>query len=341
MLASAQWFFTRIIPQIYHYVHEQADSEVRPIKSFIITGHSLGAGTAALLTMMVVDHLEELRRLSGNPDFQVHCYSYAPVASVSLDLSEKYAEYIDSFVCHDDLVARLSYGTASCAKELIMDAMIAVDGMGGTSKINADSKARKACFDIIEARRREIFSSKEPRYPLLYIPGNVYQFRRPDPKTGGAQTCGNRPRASTSAAATEPTLKSTTATDPEGELPATSTSEPSLLRRATSQSTLGATKAAGDAEDEVELSAFTLHKSSPSISEELFISKTCLEDHMLVTYLQAFQAVRQDCMRELSQRHKDSMNSDTSDTESFATVPSIQVQDPEGKVEPATACLSA
>ncbi|KAI7851482.1 hypothetical protein BDC45DRAFT_419063, partial [Circinella umbellata] len=134
MLASAQWFFTRIIPQIFHYVHEQSKSETRPISSFIITGHSLGAGTAALLTMMVLDHLPELRRLADNPNFEVHCYSYAPVASVSMNLSEKYAEHIDSFVCHDDLVARLSYGTASCAKELIMDAMIAVDGMGGSSK---------------------------------------------------------------------------------------------------------------------------------------------------------------------------------------------------------------
>ncbi|KAL0074178.1 hypothetical protein J3Q64DRAFT_1649361 [Phycomyces blakesleeanus] len=134
MLASAQWFFTCIIPSIFHYVATQSMSETRPVSSFIITGHSLGAGTAALLTMMVADHIEELRELSQNPEFNVHCYSYAPVASVSLDISEKYKEYIDSFVCHDDLVARLSYGTATCAKELIMDALTAVDGLGGTSK---------------------------------------------------------------------------------------------------------------------------------------------------------------------------------------------------------------
>ncbi|KAI9354710.1 hypothetical protein BD770DRAFT_420751 [Pilaira anomala] len=134
ILASAQWFFTRIIPQIFLYVSEQTKSKTRSIKSFIITGHSLGAGTAAVLTMMVVDHLDQLRELSGNPDFNVHCYSYAPVASVSQDLSEKYKDHIDSFVCHDDLVGRLSYGTASCAKELIMDSLIAVDGFGGSTK---------------------------------------------------------------------------------------------------------------------------------------------------------------------------------------------------------------
>ncbi|KAI8984394.1 hypothetical protein BDF20DRAFT_817165 [Mycotypha africana] len=134
ILASAQWFFTRIIPQIFLYVAEQTKSGQRKISSFIITGHSLGAGAAAVLTMMVIDHLDQLREISGVPDFKVHCYSYAPVASVSHDLSEKYKDYIDSFVCHDDLVARLSYGTASCVKELIMDACIAVDGLGGSSK---------------------------------------------------------------------------------------------------------------------------------------------------------------------------------------------------------------
>ncbi|KAI8342199.1 hypothetical protein EDC96DRAFT_449703 [Choanephora cucurbitarum] len=137
ILASAQWFFTRIIPQIFLYVSEQTESSGRPVSSFIITGHSLGAGTAAVLTMMVADHIDQLRELSKNPNFKVHCYSYAPVASVSLDLSEKYKDHIDSFVCQDDLVGRLSYGTASCAKELIMDSVIAVDGLGGANKLAA------------------------------------------------------------------------------------------------------------------------------------------------------------------------------------------------------------
>ncbi|KAI9279298.1 hypothetical protein BY458DRAFT_502632 [Sporodiniella umbellata] len=75
----------------------------RPVFSFIITGHSLGA---AVLTMMVVDHLDNLRALSCNPNFQVRCYGYAPVACASLDLCEKYKEYINRYVC--DLVARLS-----------------------------------------------------------------------------------------------------------------------------------------------------------------------------------------------------------------------------------------
>ncbi|KAI7851483.1 hypothetical protein BDC45DRAFT_515871 [Circinella umbellata] len=80
------------------------------------------------------------------------------------------------------------------------------------------------------------------------------------------------------------------------------------------------------------------------ISEELLISKTCLEDHMLVTYLNAFQAVRQDCMRELRQKKKNrsSLSSTTtSPSPSCSSVPSILVEDPEGKVEDASTTPSS
>ncbi|KAI9489486.1 hypothetical protein BDB00DRAFT_843153 [Zychaea mexicana] len=347
MLASAQWFFTRIIPQIFHYVHEQCKSVTRPISSFIITGHSLGAGTAALLTMMVLDHLPELRRLADNPNFQVHCYSYAPVASVSMNLSEKYADHIDSFVCHDDLVARLSYGTASCAKELIMDAMIAVDGMGGSSKLNSDKEARKACFDIIEARRQEIFNTTEPRYPLLYVPGQVYQFRRrpQDSSSSATKNSSNdttKPRFSSSSFDHQRRRKSEHLSS-NAAFP-TSHSEPALRKRSGSTTTTTSSSSTLSS-SETTTTAFTLHKSSPMISEELLISKTCLEDHMLVTYLNAFQAVRQDCMRELRQKKNRSSSTSSTGTSTTTTtttttppssVPSILVEDPDGKVEPAT-----
>lgn len=225
--------------------------------------------------MMVVDHLDQLRELSGNPDFNVHCYSYAPVASVSQDLSEKYKDHIDSFVCHDDLVGRLSYGTASCAKELIMDSLIAVDGFGGSTKVLSNPSIRKECFDIIQTRRKEIYHGKEPRYPLLYVPGTVYQFRR-----GGARDA--------------------TKLAQDIKLPGT-TNEPTLKRRAstTSSSSFAQQQPAEPNKEDV---TFTLHKSSCMLSEEAYISKTCLEDHMVVTYLTAFQTARQDCMRQASYR---------------------------------------
>ncbi|KAG1474500.1 hypothetical protein G6F56_000328 [Rhizopus delemar] len=283
LLASAQWFFTNIIPQIFLYIGKQ---DTRRISSFVITGHSLGAGTAAILTMMVVDYIDQLRELSDDPDFKVRCFCYAPVASLSLDLCEKYEEYISSFVCHDDLVARLSYGTASCAKELIMDSVIAVDGLGGSSKVNSNSELRKECFGIIQTRRKEIYHGKEPRYPLLYVPGRVYQFRRQQ-----------RPKHSLRKFSTQP----------PSTIP--------LNRRkpfvsSSSESNLNSSK-------ETPYS-FTLHHSSSMLSEEVYISKTCLEDHMVVTYLNAFQAVRQDCMRQDAARKKN--NSKTSSFHSSSSM---------------------
>ncbi|CEP15884.1 hypothetical protein [Parasitella parasitica] len=314
ILASAQWFFTRVIPQIYLYIGEQTQNKTRRISSFIITGHSLGAGTAAVLTMMVVDHIEQLRELSNNPEFKVHCYSYAPVASVSHDLSEKYKDHIDSFVCNDDLVGRLSYGTASCAKELIMDSLIAVDGLGGSSKVNNNPATRKECFDIIQARRKEIYHNKEPRYPLLYVPGRVFQFRRGGPKgstklpaqdmnlpgtnpaaAAAATSAANRPRASSSSSTTA-TEKKRRSTPLSFVVNGLSQSEPVLPAAA------AAAAASSNTPTPVNQATFTLHRSSSMLSEEVLISKTCLEDHMVVTYLTAFQMARQDCMRQDSFR---------------------------------------
>ncbi|CAO3591783.1 unnamed protein product [Absidia cylindrospora] len=373
MLACSQWFFDRIIPQIFHYIHERSKQKTAPfIKSFIITGHSLGAGTAAILTMMIADHMDELRQLSNNPNFKVHCYSYAPVASVSLDLSEKYKDHIDSFVCHDDLVARLSYGTASCTKELVMDALIAADGLGGISKVNNDESTRKACFDILKTRRDEIFNTTEPRYPLLYVPGKVYQFRRkPQPSSSSTEngTSSNKKSPSTSSNQTDKEAKvsnngnlsangihrrhsATSSSIPSpASSPAPSSSLPPLASTmktapsspSTSSTPLPTSQSEPILPTSIEDVVFTLHQGSALLSEEMLISKTCLEDHMLVTYLKAFQTAREDCMRAEGGGSAGSGKKGKEEQQQYqqeqqklyahmdSSVPNIRVQDPDGK----------
>lgn len=134
MLASAQWFYTNIIPQIFRYIHHHGGT----IKRFIITGHSLGGGTASLLTMMVADHIDELRRLASNPSFDLHCFNYAPAAVSSLDLAKKYDDFIHSFVCQDDIVGKMSYGSAMKLKEMILETVSAYNTLGGWRKVNMD-----------------------------------------------------------------------------------------------------------------------------------------------------------------------------------------------------------
>ncbi|KAI8067672.1 uncharacterized protein B0P05DRAFT_552493 [Gilbertella persicaria] len=162
MLASAQWFYTSIIPQIFRYIHHHEE-----LSQFIITGHSLGGGTASLLTMMVADHIQELRDLANNPAFRLHCYNYAPSAVSSPDLSKKYEAYISSFVCQDDIVGRLSYGSAMKLKELVLDMISAYRTLGGFKKTLTDPKTRKVCFDIISQRRDKLNNVANSMYPSV------------------------------------------------------------------------------------------------------------------------------------------------------------------------------
>lgn len=127
MLASAQWFYTSIVPQIFRYIHHHHQE----LSGFIITGHSLGGGTASLLTMMVADHIDELHQLAKNDAFDLHCYNYAPAAVSSPDLGERYRQYITSYVYQDDIVGRLSYGSAMKLKELVLDVISAYEALGG------------------------------------------------------------------------------------------------------------------------------------------------------------------------------------------------------------------
>lgn len=144
MLASAQWFYTNIIPQIFRYIHHHK----LELKSFIITGHSLGGGTASLLTMMVADHIQELRNLADNQQFNLHCYNYAPAAVSSPNLGKLYRDYITSFVCQDDVVGRLSYGTAMKLKELVLDMISAYEMLGGYRTVSLMNILKKEILII-------------------------------------------------------------------------------------------------------------------------------------------------------------------------------------------------
>ncbi|THG20843.1 hypothetical protein TEA_016280 [Camellia sinensis var. sinensis] len=61
----------------------------------IFAGHSLGAGVAALLTVIVVNHRKEL---GGIPRDTVYCYAVAPARCMSLNLAVKYADVIHSVI---------------------------------------------------------------------------------------------------------------------------------------------------------------------------------------------------------------------------------------------------
>lgn len=52
-------------------------------------GHSLGASTAAILTIMLQDYINEFRK-GKDGDFSIYSIGYAPACGLSLDLANKY-----------------------------------------------------------------------------------------------------------------------------------------------------------------------------------------------------------------------------------------------------------
>ncbi|KAL4572675.1 hypothetical protein LXL04_019457 [Taraxacum kok-saghyz] len=69
----------------------------------VFVGHSLGAGVATLLTVLVVNHRD---MLGGIARELVKCYAIAPTRCLSLNLAVKYADVIYSVVLQDDFLPR-------------------------------------------------------------------------------------------------------------------------------------------------------------------------------------------------------------------------------------------
>ncbi|CAM0139546.1 unnamed protein product [Umbelopsis sp. WA50703] len=174
MKSSALWFFRNVAPQLIAYTNQHATS------ALYIVGHSLGSSTAAILTIMLLDYIDEFRKSvdnDSNQDFQIKCFGYAPACGLSLDLSERYKDYIQSYVFGDDVVSKMSYGSMMDVKELLIASSEAARGMS-LSKVflsgQPDDAAWKPVFEgIADCRAKCLESLANPR---LYVAGTVFQF---------------------------------------------------------------------------------------------------------------------------------------------------------------------
>ncbi|KAE8077720.1 hypothetical protein FH972_016255 [Carpinus fangiana] len=77
--------------------------EKYPNYTLTFTGHSLGSGVAALLTMVVVQNQDKLGNIERK---RVRCYAIAPARCMSLNLAVRYADVINSIVLQDDFLPR-------------------------------------------------------------------------------------------------------------------------------------------------------------------------------------------------------------------------------------------
>ena len=69
--------------------------EKYPNYSLTFTGHSLGSGVAAMLSMVVVQNHDKLGHIERK---RVRCYAIAPARCMSLNLAVRYADVINSVV---------------------------------------------------------------------------------------------------------------------------------------------------------------------------------------------------------------------------------------------------
>lgn len=114
-----------LVPQLVAYISKHKVSALN------IVGHSLGGGTASILTMMLLDHQHEFQSLM-NGHFRIQCHAFAPACSVSKELADRYRDNIRCYVYEDDIVSRLSYGSMMDVKTMMLGAVEAAAHMGLT-----------------------------------------------------------------------------------------------------------------------------------------------------------------------------------------------------------------
>jgi len=88
--------------QIESYLWGSAETEKYQQYELVITGHSLGAGIAAILTALLIDSELTL------PFKNIHCFAYGIPSVFSPNLSNELEQYVTSIVMGNDMVPRFS-----------------------------------------------------------------------------------------------------------------------------------------------------------------------------------------------------------------------------------------
>jgi hypothetical protein len=125
MLRAAVWLFKNTRQVLY------AALETHALDRLEVVGHSLGAGTAQLLTMLLDADMARIVSSSASSGSTPatatrrgpHCHAYAPPCVVSLQLAERFDHCISSYVFGNDLVCRLSCGHAMDLRSMLVAAV--------------------------------------------------------------------------------------------------------------------------------------------------------------------------------------------------------------------------
>lgn len=163
MKKAADWFLKNVFPQILHF------AAINNLENIMIVGHSLGAGTAAITTILFQEELEK-----RNSSIKVHCHSFAPPPIVSLSIAKKFDHLIDSYVYGNDLVPRLSYGAFLDFKTMLVCAAENGDVSCFFKTPTGDSFTK--IITALNHCREKIKSRSDQLNPKLYLAGSIYHM---------------------------------------------------------------------------------------------------------------------------------------------------------------------
>ncbi|KAJ1950780.1 hypothetical protein IWQ62_006512, partial [Dispira parvispora] len=132
--AAANWLMVEVVPKAL------AHAQRLGVRRLVIAGHSLGGSSAALLTMMLLEHAFSTSTveitdpnasipMGPGLNLQLHCYAYGPAPCVSRNLVQWYQDYISCFVYREDVVCRLSYGSMVGFKAMVTAAAELADAL--------------------------------------------------------------------------------------------------------------------------------------------------------------------------------------------------------------------
>ena len=149
--------------------------------NLVVTGHSLGAGVAVLITLELLLG-ESTSALPVGTD--VRCIALAPppvyLASKSIfsnSLPASVSEKIEIYIHHHDCVPRMSLGSLT----RLLISMRAVDNLAMTVtqqinmlRDNTDEVTEELLAKVVEAVKR----SKQDKFPFLQHPGKIFYLKK-------------------------------------------------------------------------------------------------------------------------------------------------------------------
>jgi len=177
ILKTAQKKREKIVPVLKESLRQY------PGYTVVFVGHSLGAGTAAILTVLLKKEF---------PDWPIKSFCFAPPCILSESIAKDMEGTIVSFVVNNDVVPRLSLGSLEALKNATVELLSQSDnnlqrmyhvvnavntfGTDATQKINKILKV-KATPDVSKIDRAKGENEK------LVPPGFVYHMYKKSPSS--------------------------------------------------------------------------------------------------------------------------------------------------------------